>query len=215
MGGWAPLGFVLPQYSWTDLVDRYLGGRLTQSELDAAILQPPGKYALQVLICPTDPLTESINSNPSAWPHMTYVMNHAICRGEAPYPPAPPPPSVTTSRIRAASRVLLVVEAPNPHSARGRIEGAFTSGPAFQSAYLYGGPSFNPYTTAIWPPARRVGLHPNDTFNYAYCDGHVEQLYPTDSDGFYYPGGQRGIVSGLYWNNYIIPRGGWSLDGNP
>jgi prepilin-type N-terminal cleavage/methylation domain-containing protein/prepilin-type processing-associated H-X9-DG protein len=223
-GGYAPSGFVLPQYSWTDLIDGYLAGKLTQAELDGNVLDPgqgyrsASSYVLPVLVCPSDPCTADAvgNSPPNGGvPHMTYAMNQVIAHGESPYPPAPPPPSVTMSQVKASSRVLLIVESPNPTPARGRIEGAICSTPVLQSWFLYGGATFNYQSVGIPPHAKHVGLHPGDTFNYAYCDGHVERLYPTDSDGFYNSSWERGIVFAAYWNNFIPARGGWALDGNP
>src|SRR5205823_4801808 len=121
----------------------------------------------------------------------------------------------------------LVVECP-VGEAFGRVEESNCGEPADESYRLIGNPFLN---NTIPTGTKGTGLHPQDTMNYLFCDGHVSRLFPLETDSRTYPAGAvHGTFNGYWWNFVTVPdlagnlgagfnfygtgAGAWSLDPN-
>jgi prepilin-type processing-associated H-X9-DG protein len=152
-------------------------------------------------------------------PTRSYSINHAIGgdnwqggNGVAIGQPVNGPTSARFSKIPLPSATLFFVESPSywTGGARGRVEGnSYSRCPLDQSVgitYTY------TYNLTEWQPG--VAPHTRDTFNYAFVDGHIASMYPTESDGQYvWPGHPNGIIYNNTWANGDAV-GFWSLNPN-
>lgn len=209
-------------WCWDELISPYLSIKMTQAEMDGDGTSDVIPAAIALFVCPSDPIAANEGGTPE-----TYALNAAIGGKWWGPSPAPPPFSAKTSDVVDASGTLLVVECPVGNGF-GRVEGSNCGEPADQS-YIIAGNPFLDNTIPIGTPD--VGLHPQETMNYLFCDGHVQRLFPLETDTRTYPSGaMQGTFNGYWWNFVTVPdlagnlgsgfnyygtaAGMWSLDPN-
>lgn len=182
--GVGPFSVSIPAQTYDTLIDVYIGGRGIVAG-DATTYQNLNPVPLPVLVCPRDPFRGN-----SSWAARTYSMNGTISGGDNLYAGTtsasvsyPAPASMKSDAVPDPAGTFLLVEAPNnTGTGRGR-QGASVapqSGPHFQSSRIAG--ALISGTVYIAPGQTLVTTHPYDKFNYLYCDGHVAQKYPLDTD---------------------------------
>jgi prepilin-type processing-associated H-X9-DG protein len=180
--------------AWDDLLNKYLGGDLTSTEI-AARYAPRPRAVLQ---CPADAV-------PRAWTVPNHPLSYAMPRvliataapgeplfagvagdGVFPNPTAaatsPRPISIRVSSVRRSSQTLLLVEAPNRYRAQGCDYG-YVDRPDDQYPFYtsnYNGYPSNASGPAAHPPS--YTLH-DGKWNYLFTDGHVEFLRPSETLG--------------------------------
>jgi prepilin-type N-terminal cleavage/methylation domain-containing protein/prepilin-type processing-associated H-X9-DG protein len=225
-GTWRP-GYNItaanPVVTYDILIDTYIGGKGFDAA-DSGTWQNQNPKKLKSLICPKDPFLGNSGIAPRS-----YAMTPAISGGDFLFSLTDvgyPPPSIKQSQVKDPAGTFMLGEMPaNAAQGRGRQGGGSCAAPWLQSGaltYLVN-PSYvvlgNPPYTIFTAHPLGCGTHPNDTFNYAYADGHIQNFFPLDTDpraagGGAPRAGMRGFgtgPTGYYWYNSVCTSGAWVL----
>jgi prepilin-type N-terminal cleavage/methylation domain-containing protein/prepilin-type processing-associated H-X9-DG protein len=184
---WAECNYALPGYSqvyitWDDLINQQLGGKMS----DADVYAPYAPHFMPVLHCPADETERQAPwYQPATGP--LYPRSYAITRvfgtnpqhpvsflgigGQDGGPPASARISIRRSWVMHPADTLLLVEKPDYTNIQGWIGlTGLADGPVYQmSAWR-------------WPPELfHDKSNHGKTWNYLFCDGHVEPLTLEDT----------------------------------
>lgn len=205
----------LPDTCWDKLLSGYLGGPNYDVSKPQFYLNSPGALLprLPVLVCPSDPYSNSTNS-PRSYAINISVGGSGFATSYAMLAAAPP---ARDAQIRNSEKTILAVETPSGASGYHGYQGGYASEPCDQSGALLmaRNPTAvvagNPPYTVYGPAPANCATHPGSKFNYLYCDGHVQPFFPLDTDtragiGGAPRSGMRGFNVGptgypYYWYN--------------
>ena len=197
------------QLSWDDYINRNIGGRAPDSDLELGI--STSNSVSKLLKCPADRVPTSIEWG-SFGVRRSYAMNFAgIMTGkDAPLPAATygvgiyiqnndgsrpewDPRGYNTSVVKDNAGTILLAELPNGRNMAGNDWPSFCAGPSYP-----GNLGATPDCYQLAPPPGwsygtvSYGLHAL-RFNYLFHDGHVATLKTTDTIGSGTTGAPRGM----------------------
>jgi prepilin-type N-terminal cleavage/methylation domain-containing protein/prepilin-type processing-associated H-X9-DG protein len=172
--------------TWDDLIDKHLGGRLTEAEMASAY----APYAREVFTCPEDvrdrpgyavtPLAgQAVHRRSYGISHWGGVeadglMFEGVSGAHAAYEPLPWATisrflSVRQSRIPDAAGTILAFDMPSTNN---NLGGFFAhAGRPYDQTVGFAG----------FDGLDKRGIHGAKRWNYLFCDGHVETMNPKDT----------------------------------
>jgi prepilin-type N-terminal cleavage/methylation domain-containing protein/prepilin-type processing-associated H-X9-DG protein len=186
------------QWTWDDMLHRYIGGVDTQADLMLGVTE--GTKCPKILQCPADRNKITIDYAQFGQ-RRTYAMNGANVTSPGPLPtpthgigvyiqnnngsmPPEEPPGYKNSIVQSPSDTILLCELPNGRNIAGNDWPSFCVGPTEGAGNLPGfsADCYQISKTQYGYGKAAYGLH-GERFNYLFHDGHVAIHRVTDTVG--------------------------------